>query len=108
SRSGTDRDKPYALGGSQFPSIDAVPLPGEQHGHDIPEPVATSAPDKDDAMSRLAERSNAIADTGDKDEGFGASVHKIKEQVLPRNMERVDKDDAANNKNKEMNEEFRP
>src|SRR5690554_7931910 len=57
SRSGTDRDKPYALGGSQFPSIDAGPLPGEQHGHDIPEPVATNAPDKDDATPRLAERS---------------------------------------------------
>ena len=36
-----------------------------------------------------------MVEEGDKDEGFGASVHKIKEQVLPRLLERVDPEAAA-------------
>lgn len=87
-------------GGGQFPPIESAPLPGEQQ----------SGPksDSDDAMSRLAERSNAIVEDGDKDEGFGASVHKIKEQVLPRLLERVDPEAAATLNKEELTEEFRP
>lgn len=108
SKSGTDReDLRNPRGGGQFPPIDAVPLPGtQQAASPIDAPI--NAPDKDDAMSRLAERSNAIADGGDKDEGFGASVHKIKEQVLPRLLERVDPEAAATLNKEELTEEFRP
>src|SRR3546814_11133679 len=41
-------------------------------------------------------------------EGFEASVHKIKEQVLPRLLERVDPEAAATLTKDELAEEFRP
>ena len=48
------------------------------------------------AMDRLNSRMNASADAGSsKAEGFEASVHRIKEQVLPRLLERVDPEAAA-------------
>ena len=40
--------------------------------------------------------------------GFEASVHKIKEQVLPRLLERVDPEAAAALSQDELSEEFRP
>jgi pilus assembly protein CpaF len=40
--------------------------------------------------------------------GFEASVHKIKEQVLPRLLERVDPEAAATLNKDELTEEFRP
>src|SRR3546814_16579415 len=40
--------------------------------------------------------------------GFEASVHKIKEQVLPRLLERVDPEAAATLSKDELTEEFRP
>jgi pilus assembly protein CpaF len=40
--------------------------------------------------------------------GFEASVHKIKEQVLPRLLERVDPEAAATLTKDELSEEFRP
>jgi pilus assembly protein CpaF len=83
------------LGGEQFPSLDSVELPG------------TPAP-KADAMTRLAERSAGAPAEGSNDEGFGASVHKIKEQVLPRLLERVDPEAAASLNKEELTEEFRP
>ena len=43
-----------------------------------------------------------------KQEGFEASVHKIKEQVLPRLLERVDPEAAATLGKDELAEEFRP
>ena len=55
-------------GGEQFP-----PLPGE---HD--------AAGKGDAMARLADRANAVHESTSQVGGFEQSVHKIKEQVLPR------------------------
>jgi pilus assembly protein CpaF len=39
---------------------------------------------------------------------FEASVHKIKEQVLPRLLERVDPEAAATLTKDELSEEFRP
>ncbi|QJB68993.1 CpaF family protein [Parasphingorhabdus halotolerans] len=89
-------------GGEQFPPIDSVPLPGEQQKADNP------SPKESDAMARLSERSQPLAEAGDKDEGFGASVHKIKEQVLPRLLERVDPEAAATLNKEELTEEFRP
>jgi len=89
--------------GSQFPPLDAMPLPGEgdtsgglSGGHG-------------DAMQRLTDRQNASGEAGNsRGEGFDASVHKIKEQVLPRLLERVDPEAAATLGKDELAEEFRP
>src|SRR5262245_7100993 len=72
-------------GGQQFPSV-----PSE-----IPAPEAAApsggGPNREDAMSRLADRANAAGGSVTSEVGgFEASVHKIKEQVLPRLLERVD------------------
>jgi pilus assembly protein CpaF len=93
--------------GGQFPPIDAEKLPPA-----IPEPAMAeiAAPNGalDDAMTRLSDRANSINDDGNKAEGFEASVHKIKEQVLPRLLERVDPEAAASLNKEELTEEFRP
>lgn len=79
-------------GGKQFPPIEA--LGGELV--------------KSDAMARLAERQDAVMEVQPKAEGFEASVHKIKEQVLPRLLERIDPEAAATLNKDELAEEFRP
>ena len=87
-------------GGDQFP-----PLPAEEA------PPASSGggnANQGDAMSRLADRINGVADAPYQAEGFEASVHKIKEQVLPRLLERVDPEAAATLTKDELSEEFRP
>ncbi|MEY4889427.1 MAG: hypothetical protein RIQ75_557, partial [Pseudomonadota bacterium] len=86
-------------GGAQFPPVEAAPLPGA---------VAPSAPPMMDAMARLAERESAVHDSSSKVEGFEASVHRIKEQVLPRLLERIDPEAAASLTKDELAEEFRP
>ncbi len=88
-------------GGEQFPPIESVNLPGAASKPQTPD-------NNEDAMSRLAQRSNAAADAGPKVEGFEASVHKIKEQVLPRLLERVDPEAASTLSKDELAEEFRP
>jgi hypothetical protein len=90
------------LGGEQFP-----PLPGEDAG---PLPPMDGGPGglKSDAMTRLADRVNGVAEGNYQAEGFEASVHKIKEQVLPRLLERVDPEAAATLTKDELSEEFRP
>ncbi|WP_417622715.1 CpaF family protein [Parasphingorhabdus sp.] len=98
----TDSENPEdKLGGNQFPPIGSDPLSGDG---------APSAGNQQisDAMARLSERSQPLAEAADKDEGFGASVHKIKEQVLPRLLERVDPEAAATLNKEELTEEFRP
>ncbi len=85
-------------GGGQFPPIETVPLPGAMN-----EPPA-----KLTEMDRLTERQNAVHDNGPKLEGFEVSVHKIKEQVLPRLLERIDPEAAASLSKDELAEEFRP
>jgi len=61
------------------------------------------------AMDRLNNRQNADgAQVSSKAEGFEASVHRIKEQVLPRLLERVDPEAAATLSKDELAEEFRP
>ena len=60
-------------------------------------------------MDRLTARQNASGEQGSsKVEGFEASVHRIKEQVLPRLLERVDPEAAATLNKDELAEEFRP
>ena len=59
-------------------------------------------------MTRLADRANAVNDHSSEVGGFEASVHKIKEQVLPRLLERVDPEAAATLTKEELSEEFRP
>ena len=96
-----------AGGGDQFP-----PVPEEI-------PVSLEAEDPSDgggspaqpagAMDRLNDRQNASGDrASSKSEGFEASVHRIKEQVLPRLLERVDPEAAATLGKDELAEEFRP
>ena len=61
------------------------------------------------AMDRLTDRQNASGEqAASKVEGFEASVHRIKEQVLPRLLERVDPEAAATLGKDELAEEFRP
>ncbi len=96
-KGGVDATKsaaPMPFGGDQFP-----PMPGE-------EPMAD--PMKADAMTRLADRVNGVHENQYQAEGFEASVHKIKEQVLPRLLERVDPEAAATLTKDELSEEFRP
>ena len=89
-------------GGSQFPPISSVPLPG------APSFSGEAPVDPMDAMARLTERENALDEPKQKAEGFEASVHVIKEQVLPRLLERVDPEAAATLSKDELAEEFRP
>ena len=90
---------PMPMGGDQFP-----PLPPL-------DPVDTpinAASLKADALTRLADRANGVNEGNYQAEGFEASVHKIKEQVLPRLLERVDPEAAATLTKDELSEEFRP
>ncbi len=86
-------------GGEQFPPLpvdDAVPAP------------SSGKPKQEDAMSRLTDRANTVTSGQVEVGGFEASVHKIKEQVLPRLLERVDPEAAATLSKEELSEEFRP
>jgi pilus assembly protein CpaF len=68
-----------------------------------------SAGTSGDAMARLADRMAASAEAPvSRNEGFEASIHRIKEQVLPRLLERVDPEAAATLSKDELAEEFRP
>ncbi|MGH6706427.1 MAG: CpaF family protein [Sphingomicrobium sp.] len=93
-------------GGEQFPPVDDLPeepeAPEEDVGNSVPMPPGG-------AMDRLNDRQNASgAAASSKTEGFEAAVHRIKEQVLPRLLERVDPEAAATLGKDELAEEFRP
>ena len=90
--------EPESDGGEQFP-----PLPD-----DALSPQTGGGAQKSEAMARLEDRMNAVHDTSSQVGGFEASVHKIKEQVLPRLLERVDPEAAATLTKDELSEEFRP
>ncbi|KQT32291.1 flagellar protein FlaI [Sphingomonas sp. Leaf412] len=93
-----------ATAGEQFPPLDALALALETDGLS-----ATTPPAQLDAMARLTERQNASGESGSsRVEGFEASIHRIKEQVLPRLLERVDPEAAATLGKDELAEEFRP
>ena len=87
-------------GGEQFPPIESVNLTGGSNGS--PQTAMQ------EAMSRLSDRANNAAPVDEGPQGFEASVHKIKEQVLPRLLERVDPEAAASLNKEELTEEFRP
>jgi pilus assembly protein CpaF len=92
-------------GGEQFPPLDSMEFPGGDG-----DGFAPSAADRGaDAMTRLADRQAASSEApSSKNEGFEASIHRIKEQVLPRLLERVDPEAAATLSKDELAEEFRP
>ena len=83
----------------------AAPFPGLEPG--APGAPGAVAP-RGDALSRLEDRANAVNDAANSNSGFDASLHKIKEQVLPRLLERVDPEAAATLSKNELAEEFRP
>ena len=87
-------------GGDQFPPLEELVDSGLPDSGSVP---------TGGAMDRLTARQNASGDQGSsKVEGFEASVHRIKEQVLPRLLERVDPEAAATLNKDELAEEFRP
>ena len=96
-------------GGEQFPPLEELDATGEA-------PAPAPAPDSGGgsgglggAMDRLTARQNGSGEqASSKSEGFEASVHRIKEQVLPRLLERVDPEAAATLSKDELAEEFRP
>jgi len=88
-------------GGEQFPPVESVSASDD--------PTASAPGSNGDAMARLADRQAASGEAGvSRAEGFEASVHKIKEQVLPRLLERVDPEAASTLTKDELAEEFRP
>jgi pilus assembly protein CpaF len=85
-------------GGDQFPPLDSLPMD-----------EMALVPAQSDAMTRLTERMNQSGEpVNSKVEGFEAAIHRIKEQVLPRLLERVDPEAAATLSKDELAEEFRP
>lgn len=96
-----------ARGGEQFPPIETAALPGEAALDMLAAPTSQMQRNSD-AMQRLAERANLEHAPDAGPQGFEASVHKIKEQVLPRLLERVDPEAAATLTKDELAEEFRP
>merc|ERR1711969_231664 len=106
-KGGTETRPADGDGGEQFPPI---PNDGDGTKDSAGAPAAPkpAVPNRHaDAMSRLNERSNAVH-VKEQVGGFEASVHKIKEQVLPRLLERVDPEAAATLSKDELSEEFRP
>jgi pilus assembly protein CpaF len=89
-------------GGEQFPPIESME-------YDDDAGMGSAPIDRGDAMSRLTERQAGPAEApASRNEGFEASIHRIKEQVLPRLLERVDPEAAATLSKDELAEEFRP
>ena len=91
---------PDSAGGAQFPPIESL---------DSDVDTAPQMIDRSDAMARLDDRQAQSGEQGNsRGEGFEASIHRIKEQVLPRLLERVDPEAAATLSKDELAEEFRP
>ncbi|MFL6764333.1 MAG: ATPase, T2SS/T4P/T4SS family, partial [Sphingomicrobium sp.] len=94
---------PATEGGDQFPPIDELTPPDDAPASDAGVNGGMGA------MDRLTARQNASGEAASsKTEGFEAAVHRIKEQVLPRLLERVDPEAAATLNKDELAEEFRP
>lgn len=91
-------------GGDQFPPLESVEIPDAE-----PVPLEGPAADRHAKMAMLAERQTLSGEqASSRTEGFEASIHRIKEQVLPRLLERVDPEAAATLSKDELAEEFRP
>ena len=93
----------------------ARPAPPPPSASPVPTPAGVDALAErtpgsggEDAMARLASRAAAVHQAAAGPQGFEVSVHKIKEQVLPRLLERVDPEAAATLSKEELSEEFRP
>ncbi|RVQ65476.1 CpaF family protein [Croceicoccus ponticola] len=84
------------------------PMPPPMVDDSFPPPPMAPASPEDEALAKLAERATAHHSGEAVVEGFEASVHRIKEQVLPRLLERVDPEAAATLTKDELSEEFRP
>lgn len=96
-------------GGDQFPPLQDVPLPGASLREADPAQPTSASQSTSEAMQRLADRQAAAGEpSSSRSEGFEASIHRIKEQVLPRLLERVDPEAAATLNKDELAEEFRP
>ncbi len=92
--------------GTQFPPIEPASLGAAEPA--FPSEPAIAGPN-DAALQRLADRQSASGEAGNsRVEGFESSIHRIKEQVLPRLLERVDPEAAATLSKDELAEEFRP
>nr|WP_295671418.1 CpaF family protein [Sphingomonas sp.] len=103
---GSPRPADQESGGEQFPPL---PMPGESADALAPVSAGAGPGANHDALQRLADRQATSGDAGNsKVEGFESSIHKIKEQVLPRLLERVDPEAAATLNKDELAEEFRP
>ncbi|MES2120695.1 MAG: CpaF family protein [Pseudomonadota bacterium] len=95
-------------GGEQFPPIEELTLTTDELSA-APDAATATSTAMSGAMDKLTARQNASGEAGSsRVEGFQASVHKIKEQVLPRLLERVDPEAAATLNKDELAEEFRP
>ena len=84
------------------------PMPPPLDNDQFPAPPVNASQPEDEALARLAERAALNVEGEAHIEGFEASVHRIKEQVLPRLLERVDPEAAATLNKEELSEEFRP
>jgi len=92
--------------GTQFPPIEPASLGAPEPA--FPSESAIAGPN-DAALQRLADRQATSGEAGNsRVEGFESSIHRIKEQVLPRLLERVDPEAAATLSKDELAEEFRP
>jgi pilus assembly protein CpaF len=75
-------------GGEQFPPIDDLNATPDSPSSEAPPPPPNGH--AMGALDKLNQRQNASGEAANsKTEGFEASVHRIKEQVLPRLLERV-------------------
>ncbi|MEO0500091.1 MAG: CpaF family protein, partial [Pseudomonadota bacterium] len=62
-----------------------------------------------EAMNALEARGKLVSDSAVSEQGgFEASIYKIKEQVMPRLLERIDPEAAAALSKDELSEEFGP
>jgi pilus assembly protein CpaF len=102
--------KPMSGGGAGAPDAADEPDGGGEQFPPISDsgPPAPTGDGADDAMARLDDRMNSNHSGEAEIGGFEASVHKIKEQVLPRLLERIDPEAAATLSKEELSEEFRP
>ncbi len=86
--------------------VAGMPVPAVQ-----PEPSAETDPDAEianlDPMAKLLEREQSDGQLT-PNESYENSIHAIKEQVLPRLLERIDPEAAAALTREELSEEFRP
>jgi len=76
--------------------IDSGQGSGEDDGQEI------------DPLAKLHERTNTGSSDSANPGNFEAGIHKVKEQVLPRLLERIDAEAAASLSRDELSEEFRP